>query len=58
MLIIKTGEMYYVHASFMRELDAAKITTYIRALLWSLGVHSALVSIHRGKQVAHFDYEL
>jgi hypothetical protein len=58
MLIIKTGEMHYVHASFTRELEPQKITNYIRSLLWSLGVHNALVTIHSGKQVAHFDYEI
>jgi len=47
-----------VHASFTRELEAPKITGYIRSLLWSLGVHNALVTIHSGKQVAHFDYEI
>jgi len=58
MLVIKTGEMHYVHASFTRELEGPKITSYIRSLLWSLGVHNALVTIHSGKQVAHFDYEI
>ena len=58
MLIIKTGELHYVHVSFTRELDAQKITNYIRSLLWSLGVHNALVSIHSGKHVAHFDYDI
>jgi hypothetical protein len=58
MLIIKTGDMHYVHASFVRELDGPKITNYIRSLLWSLGIHNALVTIHSGKQVAHFDYEI
>ena len=58
MLIVKTGEMHYVHASFTRELDGPKITSYIRSLLWSLGIHNALVTIHSGKQVAHFDYEI
>jgi hypothetical protein len=58
MLIIKTGDMYYVHVSFTRELDALKITNYVRSLLWSLGVHNAIITIHSGKQVAHFDYEI
>ena len=55
---LETGEMHYVHASFTRELEPQKITSYIRSLLWSLGVHNALVTIHSGKQVAHFDYEI
>ena len=58
MLIIKTGDMHYVHASFTRDLAGQKITGYIRSLLWSLGVHNALVTVHSGKQVAHFDYEI
>src|SRR3954471_7542557 len=58
MLIVKTDEMYFVHASFTRELDGEKITSYIRSLLWSLNIHNALVTVHSGKQVAHFDYEL
>src|SRR5262249_10452640 len=58
MLIVKTGEMQYVAESFTRELDGTKITSYIRSLLWSLGIHNALVTVHSGKQVAHFDYEL
>jgi hypothetical protein len=58
MLIVKTDGMFYVHVSFTRELDREKITNYIRSLLWSLNVHNALVTIHSGKQVAHFDYEL
>jgi hypothetical protein len=58
MVMIKTGEIHYVHASFVRELDGEKITSYIRSLLWSLGIHNALVTVHSGKQVAHFDYEM
>ena len=58
MLVIKTGEMHYIHVSFTRELEGPKITSYIRSLLWSLGVHNALVTIHSGKQVAQFDYEI
>ncbi len=58
MLIVKSGDMHYVHASFTRDLDGEKITTYIRSLLWSLNVHNALVTVHSGKQVAHFDYEI
>lgn len=58
MLIVKTGDMHYVHASFTREPDGPKITSYIRSLLWSLGIHIALVTIHSGKQVGHFDYEI
>ena len=50
--------MHYVHASFTRELDGAKITQYVRSLLWSLNVRNALVTVHSGKQVAHFDYEI
>jgi hypothetical protein len=58
MIIVKTGDMYYVHASFTRELDGPKITQYVRSLLWSLNVRNALVTVHSGKQVAHFDYEI
>ena len=58
MVILKTGDMSYVHASFLLELDAPKITSYIRSLLRSLGVHKALVSIHGGKQIAPFDFEI
>jgi hypothetical protein len=58
MLIVKSDGMHYVHASFTRELDREKITSYVRSLLWSLNVHNALVTVHSGKQVAHFDYEL
>ena len=58
MLVVRSGEMHYVHASFTRELDRDKITSYIRSLLWSLNVRNALVTVHSGKQVAHFDYEL
>ena len=57
-LTIKTGDMHYVHVSFTRELDGEKITSYIRSLLWSLNIRNALVTVHSGKQVAHFDYEL
>jgi hypothetical protein len=57
MLIVKSGDLHYVHASFTRELDGEKITNYVRSLLWSLNVHNALVTVHSGKQVAHFDYE-
>ena len=46
------------HASFTRELDGPKITQYVRSLLWSLNVRNALVTVHSGKQVAHFDYEI
>src|SRR5215813_9856690 len=38
MLVVRSGEMHYVHASFTRELDRDKITSYIRSLLWSLNV--------------------
>ena len=58
MIIVKTGDMYYVHASFTRELDGPKITQYVRSLLWSLNVRNALVTVHSGRQVAHFDYEI
>ena len=58
MLIVKSGDMHYVHASFTRDLDPAKITNYIRSLLWSVNVHNALVTVHSGKQVASFDYEI
>ena len=58
MIIVKSGDLHYVHASFTRELDGEKITTYIRSLLWSLNVHNALVTVHSGKQVASFDYEI
>lgn len=58
MLIVKSDQMHYVHASFTKELDPGKITTYIRSLLWSLNVHNALVTVHSGKQVASFDYEI
>ena len=58
MIIVKTGDMHYVHASFTRELDGPKITQYVRSLLWSLNVRNALVTVHSGKQVAHFDYEI
>ena len=58
MLTVKSGEMHYVHASFTRELDPEKITNYIRSLLWSLNIHNALVTVHSGKQVASFDYEI
>jgi hypothetical protein len=57
MLIVKTESMHYVHASFTKEVDAEKITNYVRSLLWSLNVHNALVTVHTGKQVASFDYE-
>ncbi len=58
MLIVKSGEMHYVHVSFTKDLNAEKITSYIRSLLWSLNVHNALVTIHSGEQVASFDYEI
>jgi hypothetical protein len=58
MVILKSGDMSYVHASFSRELDASKITSYIRSLLRALGVHKSLVTIHSGKQVAPFDFEI
>jgi hypothetical protein len=58
MVILKTGDMSYVHASFLLELDGPKITSYIRSLLWSLGVHKASVTIHGGKQIAPFDFEI
>ena len=58
MLIVKSDQLHYVHASFTRELDPEKITGYIRSLLWSLNVHNALVTVHSGKQVASFDYEI
>jgi hypothetical protein len=58
MLIVKSGDLHYVHASFTRDLEAEKISNYIRSLLWSLNVHNALVTVHSGKQVASFDYEV
>src|SRR5215208_2640660 len=58
MLIVKSGDMDYVHASFTRDLDAEKIINYIRSLLWSLNIHNALVTVHSGKQVASFDYQI
>ena len=58
MLAVKSGDMHYVHASFTRELDPEKITNYVRSLLWSLNVHNAFVTVHSGKQVASFDYEI
>ena len=58
MLVVRSGDMHYVHASFTRVLDAEKITNYVRSLLWSLNVHNALVTVHSGKQVASFDYEI
>ncbi len=58
MLIVKSGDLHYVHVSFTNEVDPDKITQYIRSLLWSLNVHNALVSVHSGKEVAQFDYEV
>jgi hypothetical protein len=58
MLIVKSGDMHYVHVSFTNEVDPDKITQYIRSLLWSLNVHNALVTVHSGKEVAQFDYEV
>src|SRR4030095_1052116 len=58
MLIVKTGELHYVHVAFTRDVDGEKITTYIRALLWSLNVHNALVAVHSGKQIVQFEHEL
>jgi hypothetical protein len=58
MLTIKSGDMHYVHASFTKDLDPEKITNYVRSLLGSLNVHNALVTVHSGKQVASFDYEI
>ena len=58
MLTVKSGDLQYVHVSFTSEVDPAKITKYIRSLLWSLNVHNALVTVHSGKEVAQFDHEL
>ncbi len=58
MLIVKSGDIHYVHASFTRELDGERSHEHVRSLLWSLNVHNALVTVHSGKQVAHFDYEV
>jgi len=58
MLIVKSGDLHYVHVSFTSEVDPDKIKQYIRSLLWSLNVHNALVTVHSGKEVAQFDYEV
>jgi hypothetical protein len=58
MLIVKSGELYYVHVSFTTEIDSVKITQYLRSLLWSLNVHNAFVTVHAGRQVVQFDYEV
>ena len=58
MLIVKSGDLHYVHVSFTTEVDSDKIKQYIRSLLWSLNVHNALVTVHSGKEVAQFDYEV
>jgi hypothetical protein len=58
MIIVKSGDLHYVHASFTTPVDAGKITVYIRSLLWSLGVRNALVTVHSGQEVAQFDYEV
>jgi hypothetical protein len=58
MLMVKSGDMHYVHVSLTTDVNSEKITRYVRSLLWCLNVHNALVTVHSGKEVTQFDYEM